>query len=93
MPLGARPSSCGVYLGGYPSFQFRQAGIDPALTRQVKGTLLGGATEWVVWSRDGRSETEAMAGHKGQKVHVFCDAGAEAELAGLRQIAASLRWK
>jgi len=92
-PLGSSPLTCGIYLGGYPAFQFRQAGIDASQTRQVKGALLGGVTEWVVWRHDGRSETEAMAKHAGQRVHVFCSADAEADLAGLRQLAATLRWR
>lgn len=90
-PLGSHAPRCGIYVGGYPSFQYRQAGIDPAQTHPLAGTLLGQATEWVEWTKGRRAATEAITGPDGQKVHVFCFAHDKAELPALRRMAATLR--
>lgn len=88
---GAASSTCSVYVGDYPSYQYEQAGIDAAKVASSPGTLLGASVEWKTWSTPDASMTEAMAPHGGEKVHVFCAAKSETDLAALRSIAETLR--
>jgi hypothetical protein len=92
--LGQPAPACGVYVGHHPSMQHKQqeAKARPAVRA---GTLLGGKVDWSTWTEGGRSSTEAMANHPNgrDKVHVFCSAGSEAELADLRKLSETLRKK
>ncbi len=84
--------SCGIYIGGFPSFQHTQAGIADAKVTKVAGKLLGTATTWHDWPDGARTMTEAIVEHPLQKslhVHVFCSA--RGDLAPLRKIAETLR--
>jgi hypothetical protein len=91
--LGATDSpSCGIYIGGHPSFQHTQAGVPDAKVKQVAGKLLGGATSWHEWTNGARTMTEAIVEHPLQKslrLHVFCSAAGD--LTPLRKIAETLR--
>jgi len=90
--LGASDSpSCGIYIGGHPSFQHTQAGVPDAKVTQVPGKLLGTTTSWHEWT-NGRTMSEAIVEHPLQKslrVHVFCSASGD--LTPLRKIAETLR--
>ncbi len=90
-PLGAQPSTLGVYVGGFPSFHPGKA------TASRETTLLGVKTAWFD-SRDTgkkvRSE-EALVSFKEEEdspfVHLFAT-GDEADLPALEALAASLHF-
>ena len=88
---GDGPSTCGVYVGDFPSFQYEQAGIDTKTVKSTPGKLLGTKVDWKTWSTAQAAMTEAMAPHGGAKVHVFCTAKTDASLGALRAMAETLR--
>jgi hypothetical protein len=91
-PLGSSATSgCGVYLGGFPSYQHTQAGIDAKLVHMRKGKLRGADVTWHDWSDGGIPTTEAMTPYSGDTVHVFCVAKTDADLVPLRAMMESLR--
>ncbi len=92
--LGTSPPRCGVYVGGFASYQYSQNGIEAAHVKKLAGKLMGAKVDWYVWTANGSSTTEAMTkGLNGETVHVFCSASAEGELADLRKLAETLRHK
>ena len=94
--LGSASRSCGIYLGGHPSYQHKQAGIADANVKSVAGKLLGTAATWHSWSDGSRFTIEAIVPHPLQAslvVHTFCTATTEAALDSLRKIAETLRVK
>jgi hypothetical protein len=93
-PLGKPPMGCSIYLGGHPSYQYRQADEAPEKVMPLKGKLLGQAVEWQTWSQGGQTTTEGIVPYpkgKGMAVHVFCSAGSEAEATALRTMAETLQ--
>ena len=88
---GDAGSTCSVYVGDFPSYQYVQAGIDASKVGSSPGTLLGASVAWKTWSTPDASLTEAMAPHGGEQVHVFCAAKTDRGLAALRSIAETLR--
>jgi hypothetical protein len=90
-----------LYIGGYPSYQYRQAEEPPDTIKRTPGKLLGQSIEWHTWKR-GKAPAEVTtmeallpmstpgSGH-GLMLHVFLSAVTEAELFELRKIAESLR--
>lgn len=88
--LGTSGPTCGIYLGGHPSFQASQNGVDKAKIKTTQGKLFGAATTWQTWTADGaRFTSEAMTKHpkaNGTMVHTWCSADSEAALADLRKI-------
>ena len=87
---GAGPQTCGVYVGGYPSFQYKQADVDPKAVKASPGKLLGTTVQWQTWSTGDGVMSEAMAPHGGETVHVFCAAKTAADLGPLRTMAETL---
>jgi hypothetical protein len=93
-PLGQPASSCGIYLGRHPSYQYRQTDDPPDKVTRTKGRLLGRDAEWQDWSKAGRLNTEAIVSYpksEGMAVHVFCSAASDDGLKALRAVAATLR--
>ncbi len=75
---GAPPSTIGVYVGGHPSFQYRQAEPPVANVGAVPGTFLGQATsfaEWQPFPDVQRREAIVKVGDH-DFVHVFATASA-----------------
>ncbi len=92
--LGTAAPGCGVYVGGFASYQYSQNGIDAAHVKKVAGKLMGANVDWYVWSANGSSTTEAMTKTpNGGTAHVFCSAATDGELADLRKLAETLRHK
>ncbi len=92
--LGTSAPGCGIYLGGFASYQYSQNGIDAAHVKKVAGKLMGANVDWYVWNADRSSTTEAMTKTpKGETAHVFCSAPTEGQLADLRKLAETLRQK
>jgi hypothetical protein len=91
--LGTIAPSCGIYLGGYPSYQHEQAGIDSAKVENVPGRLLGTSATWRSWKNGSMLTIEAMAPYPKQDliVHMFCSATKASELDELRMMAETLR--
>jgi hypothetical protein len=71
--IGDSMPTIGVYVGGHPSHQFKQAGISDKRVKKQSGKLLGKATDWYTWtSENGDQISEAMAtAGKRDRVHVF----------------------
>jgi hypothetical protein len=92
--LGASAPSCGVYVGGHPSPQHKQQESKAKVTASA-GKLLGTKTDWSTWTADGRTSTEALVDHPGGrlKVHAFCSAATDAEVADARKLVETLRKK
>ena len=93
-PLGKPALACSIYLGGHPSYQYRQAEERPDIVTSLKGKLLGQEVTWQNWSQAGRTTTEAIVLHpkgKGMAVHVFCSACSQEEVTTLRTMAETLR--
>jgi hypothetical protein len=92
--LGQESPSCGVYVGHHPTPQYK-AGLLKTAIKPFAGTLLGTKVDWDIWTTRGRWSTEALAAHPNGKdrVHAFCSAATETELADVRKIAATLRKK
>jgi len=95
-PLGGDGASIGVYLGGHPSYQHRQADIDPARVKTSKARAFGRDVEWHEWpAPDGNGSTaEAIVplplpGDDHLVAHVWVHAPA-AQLADVRRIAGTL---
>ncbi len=77
---GAPPTTIGVYIGGHPSFQYRQAEPPVANVGAVAGTLLGQATsfaEWQPFPNLQRREAIVKVGEH-EFVHVFATAAPSA---------------
>ncbi len=92
--LGEPGSTLGLYLGGHPSYQFRQAGDEATKPSRSKGKLLGQEIEWHGWSRGDASTTETILpfpGVDGFFLHLFLTAAKETDLAALRAVAETLR--
>lgn len=73
---GAPPTTIGVYVGGHPSFQYRQAEPPVANVGAVPGTFLGQATsfsEWQPFPNVQRREAIVKVGER-DFVHVFATA-------------------
>lgn len=91
--LGAASPSCGIYLGGHPSYQHKQVGIADSAVKNIPGKLLGQSITWHAWSQ-ATNMIEAMVDHPKQKglvVHVFCSADKPARLDDMRKMAETLR--
>lgn len=71
--LGESMPTVGLYIGGHPSHQFKQAGVSDNKVKKQSGRLLGKTTDWYTWtSKDGDQISEAMAPlGKHDRVHVF----------------------
>jgi hypothetical protein len=71
--IGESMPSIGLYVGGHPSHQFKQAQIADGKVKKQAGKLLGKATDWHTWTNeDGDQVSEAMVSlGKYEKVHVF----------------------
>lgn len=71
--IGESMPSVGLYVGGHPSHQFKQAQIADSKVKKQSGKLLGKATDWYTWTNeDGDQVSEAMASlGKYEKIHVF----------------------
>jgi hypothetical protein len=97
-PLGKPPARIGIYLGGHPSYQYRQMDEAAPPVKKSPGKLLGHDIEWHSWTR-GKAPSEvttmeALAPIGGSlKMHVFLNAATDAELAALRKVAESLTHK
>lgn len=102
--LGQTAPRLGVYVGGHPSFQYRQVERDTARPPEVKrvpGRLLGRDIEWHRWTRGDKPPVlvtqEAILplseGERWLVAHVFFSAEQDADLAELDKIAASLSGK
>jgi hypothetical protein len=94
VPLDQPPQACGIYLGDHPSHQYRQARVPREQVNTLKGRLLGQDAEWQSWSKADRSTNEAIVPYPrgtGMSVHVFCSAGSEVALKGLRAVVETLR--
>jgi hypothetical protein len=93
-PLGQTKPSLGIYLGGHPSYQYRQAENPPHKVARVPGKLFNQEVEWHLWSKSHEFTAEAITRNPKQRdlsVHVFCTAGTEDELKGLRTTAETIR--
>jgi hypothetical protein len=95
--LGTPYSSIGIYLGGHPSYQYRQRGIVPGSVKQEPGKLLGQKVSWSQWSMPGKggpaattAEVIAPLGVTNTMLHVFCTAESAAQLKELKAIASTL---
>jgi hypothetical protein len=94
LPLGQPPSSCGIYLGSNPAYQYRQTETPPDKVTPLKGELFGKGVEWQTWSAANRTTSETIVPYPtgdGMAVHVFCSAGSPAEVTALRAMAETLR--
>ncbi|NMB76441.1 MAG: hypothetical protein GYA21_15090 [Myxococcales bacterium] len=92
--LGEPGASIGIYLGGHPSYQHKQARDEKLEFSTAKGKLLGQEVEWHTWSRGPAATTEAILPHPGAKglfLHLFLSAAGEAALAPLRAIAETIK--
>lgn len=94
MPFGQPPSSCGIYLGANPDYQFHQSEAPPKAIIPLKGKLFGKEAEWRIWSTANEVTSETIVPYPkggGMAVHVFCTAGGLVELKALRAVAETLR--
>lgn len=97
-PLGQPPARIGIYIGGHPSYQYRQMDEAQPPVKKSTGKLLGKDIEWHSWTR-GKTPTEvttmeAIAPLGGPlKLHVFLNAATEAELSALRKVVESMTHK
>ena len=93
-PLGQPPSSCGIYLGSNPDYQYRQTEAPPDKVTPLKGKLFGKKAERQTWSAANRATSETIVPYpkgNGMAVHVFCSAGSPEEVTALRAVAETLR--
>lgn len=94
--LGEAQPSLGVYVGGHPSYQYRQSG-QAAGTSTLSGKLFGRTEQWQVWTvQPGALMAELIVDHpwssaQGTKVHVFASGRDEAALREVLAVAATLR--
>lgn len=89
--LDATALELGVYVGGHPSYQWKQMEVGQDKVKKSGGNLLGKKTEWFTWTSNGVTVSEAIAslGADG-KAHVFVK-GTSAGIAELRKAAGSMR--
>lgn len=71
--IGESMPSVGLYIGGHPSHQFKQAGVADARVKKRSGRLLGKTIDWYTWtSQEGDQVSEAIAPlGKHDRLHVF----------------------
>lgn len=85
--IGGLPAAMGIYIGGYPSYQFEQAGVPAAQVQKVAGKLLGHDVKWMRWTDQDVVMLEAMTKLDDHEVlHVFVH-GTAADAAALRSAA------
>lgn len=92
--LGEPGSALGIYVGGHPSYQHRQAGDGNAKFTTAKGKLLGSEIEWHTWSQGTATTTETILPYpetRGLFLHLFLTATKEADLAALRAVIETLK--
>lgn len=97
-PLGQPPARIGIYLGGHPSYQYRQMDEAAPPVKKSAGKLLGRDIEWHSWTR-GKAPNEVttmeaivpLGGYL--KMHVFLNAATDAELSALRKVVESMTHK
>lgn len=91
--LGAPPASLGIYIGGHPSFQYKQVDAQVKPTSKP-GKAFGKAVSWQVWPvGPTRAMAEVMVPHpksKGLTLHLFASGADEKALSPLLDIAATL---
>lgn len=95
-PLGQPEARLGIYIGGHPSFQYRQSEQAPDKLKKLPGKLLGQSIEWQEWSSGPvRKTCEAIVPmpRGGLRVHAFLSASTPAELDELRKLAETLSLK
>ena len=97
--LGDDRGSLGIYVGGHPSYQYKQRenrsmGKWKANVKKTKSKLLGGEVEWHRWDQDGWHTAEAILALPGGDrllLHIFAS-GAKASLVDeMLKIAATLK--
>lgn len=90
--LGESMPTVGLYIGGHPSHQFKQAGVSDKKVKKQSGRLLGKTTDWYTWtSEDGDQISEAIAPlGKHDRVHVFVTGAAKTH-AELRRALETMR--
>ena len=92
--LGEPQPSLGIYVGGHPSYQYKQNDAQVTPTRKP-GKVFGKDVSWQVWSESPKSVmAEVIVDHpqsKNARVHLFASAADEKALAPMLDIAASLR--
>lgn len=97
--LSDERGSLGIYIGGHPSYQYKQRenrsmGKWKANVTRKKSKLLGGDIEWHRWDNDGWHTAEAilaLPGGGNLLLHVFAG-GPDASLVdGMMKIAATLK--
>jgi hypothetical protein len=93
VPLGAPREECGVYVGGFPSYQHEQEEVAAVAVRKSPGKLAGQTVEWHTWARAGLTTAEAQVAMPGdgERMHVFCSAATAGALDQLRAMAATIR--
>lgn len=97
-PLGQPPARIGIYLGGHPSYQYRQMDEAAPPVKKSAGKLLGKDIEWHSWMR-GKAQSEVTTLEaivplgSYLKMHVFLNAATEAELSALRKVLESMTHK
>lgn len=75
--IGDLRSAMGVYIGGYPSYQFEQAGVPAAQVQKVAGKLLGHDVQWMRWTARNVVMLEAMTKLDAHEIlHVFAHGSA-----------------
>jgi hypothetical protein len=89
--IGQGALQCGVYVGDHPSYQYKQVEVDSKRVERAPGKLLGATVDWQTWRSGGRVMTEAIAKHGSARVHAFCSAKSEPELAELRKLMQGLK--
>jgi hypothetical protein len=78
-PVGADAPEMGIYIGGYPSHQWEQAGVEASRVKKSRGKLLGKNVDWYSWQpATGLELHEAIADAGGHvRVHVFVSGSAK----------------
>ncbi len=92
--LGEPGASIGIYLGGHPSYQHKQARDENIKFSTAKGKLLGQDVEWHTWNQGPITTTEAILPHPGSQglfLHLFLSAAGEVALAPLRTVVETLK--
>ena len=89
--VGEPGAEIGVYFGGFPSLQYKQADVPAKRVKKSPGTLLGKRTDWYTWqAKAGTQVSEAIGSMgKNEKVHVFVT-GPAARVAELRKVAEAM---
>jgi hypothetical protein len=92
--LSENTEGIGVYLGGHPSYQHRQRGLDAKSVKQSPGTLLGKKVVWQEWSlspKDSSRTAEAIVPISARiQAHVFITTEA-VRVQELKKIASTLK--